>query len=171
MSPMHLDTALLFVVALVVCAASAPAQPTSASASVALTLRVLPVASFEGGAEHPFSAELVPGEPLRVDPSAGVRTRMTYNAVTRVVVSGTPLTGPGGVTVHVRFVCAFGGGTTVSAAEPFDCIGGLLAGLDGSRTTTVPLAVGAELSGLETLHVPPGLYTGRVTLTATYPGY
>jgi hypothetical protein len=142
----------------------------STSASVSVSLRVLPQASFDG-ADQQMTASVLPGGGVRVDPSAGARTRMTYTAPMQVEVSGTALLGPGGAIVRVRYVCAFGGGTTVSAAEPFDCMGGLAAGLAGSRVASLPLAVGVELSARETLEVPPGLYVGRVTLTATHPAY
>ncbi len=170
MSPVRLAAAL-FAAVLAVPGAPAVAQPQARSATVSVTMRVLPRASFEGGTEHRLSAELVPGDALYVDPRHGVRTRMTYNAATRVIVSGTALRGPTGATVEVRFVCAFGTGTTVSAAEPFDCVDGLVAELESASTTTIPLAIGAELSGLETRGLPPGLYRGLVTLTATHPGY
>lgn len=161
----------LLTLALAFAGGRADAQQHARSASVAVSLRVLPQASFEGGAEHPVAAALEPGVALRVEPAAGVRTRLTYNTATRVVVSGGPLRGPAGVTVQVRFVCAFGAGTTVWATEPFDCVGGLLAGLEAARTTTIPLSIGAELSARATRDLPPGLYSGRVTLTATHPGY
>ena len=153
------------------CAPSAHAQGESRSATVAVSLTVLPQASFEGGGEHPLAADLIPGQPMRVDPSAGVRTRMTYNAAAQVRVSGGPLVGPGGATVQVRFVCAFGGGMTVSAAEPFDCVDGLVAEVGGARSSSMPLAIGAELSARDTRDTKPGLYRGRVILTATYPTY
>src|SRR3954468_5238902 len=128
-------------------ATRAPAQQAvqSTSASVSVSLHVLPQASFDG-ADQQVSASVLPGDALRVDPSSGARTRMTYTAPMQVEVSGTPLFGPNGATVRVRYVCAFGGGTTISAAEPFDCVGGLAAGLAGARVASLPLAVGAELS-------------------------
>jgi hypothetical protein len=150
--------------------AQSTSTSTSASVSVSVSLRVLPQASFDG-ADQQMAVSVLPGGGVRVDPSAGARTRMTYTAPMQVEVSGTPLFGPNGVTLRVRYVCAFGGGTTVSAAEPFDCIGGLAAGLAGARMASLPLAVGAELSARETLAVPAGLYVGRVTLTATQPAY
>jgi hypothetical protein len=151
-------------------AAQQAVQSTSTSASVSVSLRVLPQASFDG-ADQRVTASVLPGDGVRVDPAAGARTRMTYTASMQVEVSGTPLFGPNGATVRVRYVCAFGGGMTVSAAEPFDCVGGLTAGLAGARVGSLPLAVGAELSARETLEVPPGLYVGRVTLTATHAVY
>jgi len=174
MPPIRLDAAmrLAAALALLVAARAAAQRPSqSQSATVAVSLRVLPQASFERATDEPFSAPLLPGQAVRIEPSSGVRTRLTYNAATRVVVSGTPLRGPGGAVVQVRFVCAFGGGLSVSAAEPFDCVDGLVAELEGARTTTIPLAIGATLSATQTLDVPPGLYTGRVTLTATNAGY
>ena len=170
MLSIRLDARALFA-ALTLSGALAGAQQNTQSATVAVSLRVLPQASFEGGAQQRFSAGLVPGEPLHVHPAAGVRTRITYDATTKVIVTGTSLRGPGGPTIHVRYVCEFGGGTTATVAAGFDCAGGLVAGRDGARTTSLPLAVGAELSGVESLDVPPGLYTGRVTLTATHPAY
>jgi hypothetical protein len=171
MSPFRLDAGILLGIVLLSSGLDANAQQVSQRATIAVSLRVLPLASFEADTAPRFSTALAPGEPLRVEPAAGVRLRMRYDAATKVVVSGTPLIGPGGATVRVRYVCAFGGGTTVSAAEPFDCVGGLLAGLDGRGTTTIPLAIGAQLSALETVDLLPGLYTGRVTLTATHGGY
>ncbi len=170
MSPLRHRAAVLLAVALTY-ASPAVAQQQSRSATVAMSLRVLPQASFDGGAGDRVSAAVEPGDPARIDPVSGGRTRMTFNAATQVVVSGSPLRGPGGASVHVRFVCAFGGGMSVSAAEPFDCVNGLVAELEGARTTSIPLAVGVELSGLDTRDLPPGLYTGRVTLTATNPAY
>jgi hypothetical protein len=177
MPPIRLDAAMSLAVALAMlvasgvarAAAQAPAQ--SQSATVAVSLRVLPHASFERGAETPLSAAVVPGAGVRIAPSAGVRTRMTYDAATRVVVSGGPLRGPGGALVQVRFVCSFGDGMSVSASQPFDCVNGVVAELEGARTTTIPLAIGAVLSAAQTLDVPAGLYTGQVTLTATNAAY
>jgi hypothetical protein len=166
----RLTTVLLGASSLVPMCVSAQQAVQSTSASVSVSLRVLPQAAFEG-ANQQVSGSVLPGDALRVDPLAGARTRMTYTAPMQVEVSGTPLLGPNGVTIRVRYVCAFGGGTTVSAAEPFDCVGGLAAGLAGARLASLPLAVGAELSARETLEVPPGLYVGRVTLTATHPAY
>jgi hypothetical protein len=152
--------------------ASAGAQPSrqTQTATVAVSLRVLPQAAFDGPGDG-VSATLVPGEALRIAPSAGARTRVVSTAATQVVVSGTPLLGPGGVTLRVRFTCAFGGGMTVSAAEPFDCVNGVVAGLDGTRLSSMPLAIGAELGARETAGLPAGVYAGRVTLTATHPAY
>jgi len=150
--------------------ASSGAQLRSQSATVAVSLRVLPHASFEAGPGHRLSAELTPGEPLRVDPSAGVRTRIAYGAATVVTLTATPLRGPGGITVPVRVLCRFGAGVIVLAAEPFDCVGGLVAE-PGGASVTVPIAVGAELSGPQTVGVPRGVYAGVVTLTAAPQGY
>ncbi|HET9012203.1 MAG TPA: hypothetical protein VFN38_10345, partial [Gemmatimonadaceae bacterium] len=105
----------LAVMVLALGAARAHAQRESRSATVSVSLTVLPQVAFDGGSERPLSAEVLPGQAVRVSPSAGVRTRMTYNAATQVRVSGGPLVGPGGAVVQVRFVCAFGGGMTVSA--------------------------------------------------------
>lgn len=147
------------------------AQQHSRSATVTMSLRVLARASFEGGTEHPLSAVIVGGEALRVEPTDGVQTRMTYNAPTRVVVAGSPLVGPGGASVTVRYLCAIGTGLSVSASEPFDCVGGTLAVLRSGWTSTVPIAVGAQLLARETVNLPSGLYAGRVTLTAVHPAY
>jgi hypothetical protein len=152
--------------------AAAGAQPSrqSQTATVAVSLHVLPQASFDGPGDG-VSAELVPGQGLRIPPSAGARTRVVYTAAMQVVVSGTPLLGPGGATLRVRFTCSFGGGLSVSAAEPFDCVDGVVAGLDGRRLSSMPLAIGAELAARETVGLPAGLYAGLVTLTATQPAY
>ena len=147
------------------------AQQHSRSATVPMSLRVLARASFEGGTEHPLSAQIVGGEALRVQPADGVRTRMTYNAPTRVVVAGSRLVGPGGASVAVRYVCAIGTALSVSAAEPFDCASGTLAVLVDGRASTVPLGVGAELTARETTGLPSGVYAGRVTLTAVHPAH
>jgi hypothetical protein len=162
---------LSLILALVLHGTGAGAQQQSQSAAVSVSLRVLPKAGFEQGARTQFDAGLVAGEALRVAPMAGVRARMTYDVNTRVRVAGTVLRGPGGAIAEVRFVCAFGDGMTVSAAQPFDCADGVLARLEDARTTTIPLAVGAELSAQETLVLPPGLYRGLVTLIATHPAY
>lgn len=152
--------------------ASAGAQPSrqTQTATVAVSLRVLPQASFDGGVDG-VSAVVEPGQALHVLPSSGARTRIVTTAATQVVVSGTPLLGPGGATLRVRFTCSFGGGLSVSAAEPFDCADGVVAGLDGARLSSMPLAIGAELGAGETAGLPAGLYAGRVTLTATQSAY
>jgi hypothetical protein len=148
--------------------AQAPGQ--TQTATVAVSLRVLPQAAFDGSGDG-VSAALVPGQAWRIPPSAGARTRIVYTAATQVVVAGTPLVGPGGVALRVRFTCSFGGGMTVSAAEPFDCVHGIVAGRDGARLSSMPLAIGAELGAGEVVGLPAGLYAGRVTLTATQPAY
>jgi hypothetical protein len=149
--------------------ASQPSRQTQ-TATVAVSLRVLPQAAFEGPGDG-VSAAVEPGQALRIPPSAGARVRVVTMAATQVVVSGTPLVGPGGATIRVRFTCSFGGGLSVSAAEPFDCVDGVVAGLDGARLSSVPLAIGAELGARETVGLPAGLYAGRVTLTATHSAY
>ena len=152
-------------------AVCADAQQQSRTATVSVLLTVLPQASFQAESERPMSADVVPGERVQIAPSAGVRTRLTYSASAQVRVSGGPLIWPGGAELPVRFVCAFGGGMTVSASDPFDCADGVLTATDGVRLTTIPLAVGAELSARTTRDTKAGLYGGRVVITATYPTY
>jgi hypothetical protein len=154
----------------VVTSAGAQVSRQTQTATVAVSLRVLPQAAFDGTGDG-VSAAVVPGQALRIPPSAGARTRVVTTAATQVVVSGTPLVGPGGATLRVRFTCSFGGGMSVSAAEPFDCGDGVVAGLDGSRLSSTSLAIGAELAAGETVGLPAGLYAGRVTLTATHSAY
>lgn len=162
---------LASIAALLITSHAMEAQQHSGSASVTMSLRVIPSASFEGGSGAPLSAVVVGGVALRVDPSDGVHTRMTYNVPTRVVVAGPPLVGPDGASITVRFVCAIGSRVSVSAAAPFDCGGGTLAVLHRGRTSTVPIAVGARLTAQDTAGLPAGLYAGRVTLTAVYPAH
>ncbi len=147
------------------------AQQQVRSATVTTSVRVLARASFDGETEHSLSAVIVGGQALRVEPTDGVQTRLTYNASTRVVVTGSPLRGPGGASVAVRYVCAIGTALSLSAAESFDCGSGTVAVLRRGRTATVPIAVGAQLAARETVGVPLGLYAGRVTLTAVLPAY
>ena len=162
----------LFVVApLLLMPHAVAAQQYSESTTVGTSLRVLTHASFEGGTERPLSTVIVGGESLRVDPTDGVQARMTFNALTRVVVAGSPLVGPGGAIVAVRYVCAIGVGFPVSASESFDCEGGTLAMLRRGGTAAVPIAVGAQLAARETLALRPGVYAGRVTLTAVHFAY
>lgn len=151
---------------------SAGAQPSrqTQTATVAVSLRVLSQSAFDGPGDGVW-ASLEPGQALRILPSGGARTRVVTTAATQVVVSGTPLLGPGGAMLRVRFTCSFGGGLSVSAAEPFDCVDGVVAGLDGARLSSMPLAIGAELGARETAGLPAGLYAGRVTLTATQSAY
>jgi len=162
---------LASIAALLLTSRAIEAQQHSRSGSVTMSLRVLPSASFEGGSGHPLSAVIVGGVAPRVDPSDRVHTRMTYNVPTRVVVAGSPLMGPGGARVTARFVCAIGTRVSVSAAEPFDCVGGTLAVLQSGRTSTVPIAVGAQLPAQDAAGLPAGLYAVRVTLTAVHPAH
>jgi hypothetical protein len=162
---------ILLVASMLPFARSASAQRLGASATIAVSARVLPVASFEGGATHDFSALLEPGVARRIEPAHGARTRMTYNATTKVVASGTTLRGPGGVTVTPRFLCAIGGSGAPIADNAFDCDAGYVAPIEGGRATTVSLAVGAEIDASASRNVPAGLYVGQVTFVATNPGY
>lgn len=152
-------------------ARSASAQHFAATTTIAVTLRVLPVASFEGGATHDLSAMLEPGVARRIEPADGARTRMTYNAETKVVASGTALRGPDGATVRARFLCARGGPNAGTADEAFDCDTGYVAPIAGGRATTVALAVGAEIDASASRNAPAGLYLGQVTFVASNPGY
>ena len=159
---------LASIAALLLTSHAIEAQQHSRSASVAMSLRVLPSASFDGGSGYALSAVMVGGVALRVDPSNGVHTRMTYNVPTRVDVAGSPLVGPDGASVTVRFLCSIGTRVSVSAAEPFDCGGGTMAALQSGPTSSVPIAVGVQLLARDTAGLPAGLYAGRVTLTAVH---
>ena len=145
------------------------AQQQTRTASVAVSLRVLPRASFEGGADRPFSVDVVPGEVVEIAPSAGVRTQMSYSAPVRVHVSGGELVGPDGAVWPVRLVCSFGAAKTVSGSERIDCADGVVT--DGARLGSIPLAVGVELSGRTTRGMGPGMYVGRVVMTASHSTY
>lgn len=147
------------------------AQQYSKSTTVRMSVRVLTSASFEGGTARRLSTVIVGGESLGVDPIEGVRTRMTFNAPTRVIVAGSPLVGPGGAIVAVRYVCAIGARFSVSVSDSFVCESGTLAMRRPGGTTAVPIAVGAQLAAWETLGMRPGVYAGRVTLTAIQPAY
>jgi hypothetical protein len=161
----------LFVGSMLPFARSASAQRFAATATIAVTARVLPVASFEGGATHDLSTVLEPGVARRIEPADGARTRMTYNAVTKVVATGTMLHGPGGATVTARFLCARGAPNTGSVDEAFECDSGYVAPIAGGRATIISLAVGAEIDASASRRVPAGLYVGQVTLVASNPGY
>lgn len=161
----------LFVIApLLVAPRAVVAQHHSKSTIVGMSLRVLAKASFEVGTESPLLTVIVSGRSLGVNPMDGVQTRMIFNAPTRVIVAGSPLVGPGGTIVTVRYVCAIGAGSE-SVSDSFDCTGGMLAERRRGGTTSVPIGVGARLEAWETLRMRPGLYAGRVTLTAVHPAY
>jgi hypothetical protein len=162
---------ILLVACLLPFARPASAQRFAATATIAVTLRVLPVASFEGGATHDLSAMLEPGVARRIEPADGARTKMTYNAATKVVASGTTLRGPGGATVTARFLCARGAPNAGTADEAFECETGYVAPIAGGRATTISLAVGAEIDASASRSVPAGVYVGQVTLVASNPGY
>jgi hypothetical protein len=162
---------ILLVASMLPFARSASAQRLGASATIAVSARVLPVASFEGGATHDLSALLEPGVARRIEPGDGAQTRMTYNAATKVVVSGTMLRGPGGAVVTARLLCARGAPNTAATNEAFDCDAGYVAPIEGARATTVTLAVGANVDAFASRNVPAGLYIGQVTLVASNPGY
>lgn len=162
---------LFFIAPLLLASRGVAAQQYSKSTTVRMSVRVLTNASFESGTERPLSTVIVGGASLGVDPIDGVQTRMTFNAPTRVVVAGSPLVGPGGAIVAVRYICAIGAGFSVSVSDRFDCESGTLAMLRRGGTTAVPIAVGAQLAACETLGLRPGVYAGRVTLTAVHPAY
>lgn len=147
------------------------AQQYSTSTTLGMSLRVLPHASFKGGTERPLSTVIVGGESLDVHPMDGVQTRVTFNAPTHVTVTGSPLVGPGGVIVAVRYVCAIGAGFSMSISDSFDCASVTLATPRRRGTAAMPIAVGAQLAARETLGMRPGVYAGRVTLTAVDPAY
>ena len=162
---------VVLVASLLPLARSASAQRFSTSATIAVTVRVLPVASFDGGATHDLAASLEPGVTRRIEPADGAQTRMTYNAATKVVVRGTTLRGPGGASVAARLLCARGEAGAAVATTPFDCEAGHVAELTEPRAATVPLAVGAEIDAAATRHLPAGVYVGQVTFVAVNPGY
>lgn len=166
-------THLLISVVLAALPTAVGAQVESRSATIAVTLRVLPRATFDAtapGAElRGLDATLAPGDRLIVAPSRGVRTRVVYDGASQIEVRASAPVGPGGVQLAVRYLCAFGDGMTVSAAEPFDCAAGRLVP-PGMGTASLPIAVGAEVSAVAA-SVAPGLYIGRVTLLAVNPGY
>jgi hypothetical protein len=160
----------LAVVLLLAAPDRAAAQRHAGSASIGVSLRVLPVASFEGGPSHRLAVTIAPGRALYVEPAAGVRTRMTYNAPTRVVATTADFRGPGGASVRPVLVCAAGAAGAAVASVPFDCRAGLLTA-PGSRAAALPLAVGASLAAHATRGLPPGLYVGVVTLEASHRAY
>ena len=163
---------LLLGVALALSPATLGAQVESRSATIAVTLRVLPHATFSATAAdaelHALDATLAPGQRLTVAPSRGVRTRLVYDAAARIEVRATAPVGPGGVQLEVRYLWSFGDGMNLSAAEPFDSAGRLVP--PGTRMASLPIAVGADVSATAA-SVPPGLYSGRVTLLAVNPVY
>lgn len=162
---------LVFSILLLACGRTAAAQQFSTSATIGVSLRVLPSASFEGGATHSIAAMVTPGERVVVAPASGVRTRMTYNADTRVRVTATPLRGPRGASVTAVLQCEIGVTNSIVPTSTFSCDEGFVATLADSRTSSVPLAVGATLPASATRQLPAGLYVGQVTLVATNPGY
>lgn len=161
--------------ALALSAAPAAAQQESRSTIVPVSLRVQAQTTFDGGVSQRAAAVASPAGASRAEPTAGVYARMGYDVITRVVVSGSPLQGPGGTVVPVRLACSLEGSASGSAGEPFDCGGGLLARVEerwrrtGTRVT--PVAVLAAVHALDTVSVPLGRYTGRVVVTATSPAY
>lgn len=166
---------------LVVVTAAAPhvleAQPLpeaqTRSATIAVTLRVLARAAFDevpdADMAGALSATVARGERLRVAPAQGVGTRLVHDAATRVEISASAPVGPGGARLEVRYLCAFGDGLSVSATDPFDCAGAHVARPAPGRAG-IQIGVGADVAA-PTAGLPPGLYTGRVTLTAVHPGY
>ena len=156
-------------------AAPAAAQQESRSATVPVSLRVLARTTFDGGVLQRAAAVASPAGASRAEPTAGVYARMGYDVITRVVVSGSPLEGPGGTVVPVRLACSFEGSAAGSAGEPFDCAGGRLARVEEAwrraGTRANPVAVLAAVRALDTASAPLGSYTGRVVVTATSPAY
>lgn len=153
--------------------ASAGAQPlamTSVVGSIAVSATVLPLASFDGGAVRTLSILLVPGDSARVEPQAGIRTRMTHSAPVRVTVRATRFAGPGGRVVAPRLLCAHGRAGAPLPDVPFDCATGYSASMAGAGVSTVALGIGALVSARETRGLPAGVYTGTVTLLASSPG-
>lgn len=146
----------------------------SVTGSIGASAYVMPVASFEGGAVRTLSITLAPGDSARVDPRDGVRTRMRYVVATRVTVSATPFQGPKGFSVTPRLLCSHGAAgesAPVASDVGFDCTAGYTAPVSGAGTSVVNLGVGAAVSASATRGLPPGLYTGELTLVATASGY
>lgn len=156
-------------------AAPAAAQQESRSATIPVSLRVLARTTFDGGMFPGASAVAWPAALSRATPATPVYTRMSYDVITRVVVAGSPLRGPGGVVLAARLDCSFDGSAAGGGGEPFDCASGGLARVeDGWRTTGTrgnPVAVLAAMRALDTVGAPSGRYTGRVVVTGTSPAY
>ncbi|MDB4885385.1 MAG: hypothetical protein JWN79_823 [Gemmatimonadetes bacterium] len=159
----------LLSVALLALAAPASAQRLSESATIQVSLRVLAHVSFEGGTTHALAMAVRPGVAATVTPAEGVRTAMSYNAVTRVTVTSTVLHGPDGATLTPRLLCAHGAPGSRTLAGEFDCAAGFVAELAGERATTTALGVGATLDPAAARGAPAGLYAGQITLTAFLP--
>ncbi|HUQ46452.1 MAG TPA: hypothetical protein VM033_07365 [Gemmatimonadaceae bacterium] len=156
-------------------AAPVAAQQETRSATLPVSLRVLARTTFDGGMFPRAAAVALPAALSHATPEASVYTRMSHDVITRVVVTGAPLRGPGGVVVAARLDCSFEGSAAVSGREPFDCAGGGLArvedGWRGKRTRADPVAVLAAMRALDTVSAPLGMYASRVVVTATSPAY
>jgi hypothetical protein len=162
---------LLVLIALPLLGIRAEAQGLSATATIGVRLHVLPVASFEGGPTHRIATVLEPGEPKRIAPADGARTRMRYNAPTRVTVTGTALRGADGTVVPLRLLCASGAPGAPVADQPFDCDEGFTAPLPLGRAMALPLAVGGAVAAADSRAIPGGLYVAQVTFMASAPAY
>jgi hypothetical protein len=151
---------ILLIVASTTFGARVPAQSQSARAPVAVTLRVLPHTSFG----HGSAAGVAPD-----GGSAAIRTRVWGEAAARLVVSPVALRGPDDAVVEVRFACAAGTGAMVRAAEPSDCVHGLL--LDGGHAGDGVAVVIRAMPCAMGLRAPAGTYRGRATMTLAHSAY
>ena len=138
--------------------------------AIGASAEVLSHASFEGGAERRLSISIRTGEGARVEPGAGVRTRMTYAVATLVRVTATRFAGPAGATIPAALLCARGEPSLAGGLRMFDCDAGYVARSAGAGGGTLEIGVGATVTASATTRVPDGVYTAVVTLVATQAG-
>ena len=149
-----------------------PAIATAQTAMINVSATVQSAVSFSNTSDFSFGTAITPGTGATVTPANGGKSMISYNVPTTVSVSGTALDN-GGASLPVAYSCAQAttGTSATPTAFPGTCAAGYTTSLSGNALTDHWVYVGGAISAASTTSAPAGIYTGTVTLTATYTTY
>ena len=149
-----------------------PAIASAQTAIINVSATVQSAVSFSNTSDFTFGAALTPGTGATVTPANGGKSMVSYNVPTTVSVAGTALSN-GGASLPVTYSCAqdASGTAATPTAFPGTCAAGYTTVLSGNALTNHWIYVGGAIAAASTTSAPAGIYTGTVTLTATYTTY
>lgn len=149
-----------------------PAAASAQTATINVSATVQSAVSFSNTSDLSFGAAITPGSGATVTPANGGKSMVSYNVPTTVTVAGTALTN-GGASLAVTYSCAQAATGTAAAptAFPGTCAAGYTTALSGNALTDHWIYVGGDIAAAATTSAPAGIYSGTVTLTATYTTY
>ena len=149
-----------------------PAVASAQTATINVSATVQSAVSFSNTTDFSFGAAITPGTGATVTPANGGKSMVSFNVPTTVSVSGTALAN-GGSSLPVTYSCAHDAIGTSATPTAFagSCAAGYTTALSGNALTSHWIYVGGAIAAASTTSAPAGIYTGTVTLTATYTSY